>query len=103
MAISIAFLMGVMLTIVAFAMAAMAREKQEKECAFFGWMARDRDGEAWVHETEPEKDLESGQWVPKSGLSMRVYPEQMKSIRWTDDKATRVCLTIDRERRYGDE
>ena len=43
MAISIAFLLGVMLTIVAFAMAAMAREKQEKECAFFGWIARDRD------------------------------------------------------------
>lgn len=102
MAIAISFLVGVFMTIMAFAMAAMARTCREQEGAHAGWGARDRDGELWLHEEEPVKCPESGQWI-SYGKCTRIYPERFRSISWTDTKARRMKITVDWERRYGDD
>ena len=102
MAIAISFLVGVFMTIMAFAMAAMARTCREQEGAHAGWGARDRDGELWLHEEEPVKYPESGQWI-SYGKCTRIYPERFRSISWTDTKARRMKITVDWERRYGDD
>ena len=102
MAILVSFLVGSFMGIAFLAMAIAAKERREQEGAHAGWGARDRDGELWLHEEEPVKCPESGQWI-SYGKCTRIYPERFKSISWTDTKAKRMKITVDWERRFGDE
>lgn len=102
MAILVSFLVGSFLGIAFLAMAVAAKERREQEGAHAGWGARDRDGELWLHEEEPVKCPESGQWI-SYGKVTRIYPERFRSISWTDTKAKHMKITVDWERRFGDD
>ena len=95
------FIIGAFFGMAIIAMAIAARESRQREQAFYGWGARDKDGSLWVHESEPIKDIEGGLWVTNGGNSTQIFPESFASIKWTDRKATRVMFI--RERRHGDD
>lgn len=93
----LSFLFGAFVMLAVMAMALVAKEQKEEEEASAGWGARDRDGELWLHEIEPVKCPESGEWI-SYGKVTRIYPERFKSISWTDEKAKRMKITVDFEK-----
>lgn len=97
MGMFLSFLFGAFLMLAVMAMALVAKEQKEEEEASAGWGARDRDGELWLHEIEPVKCPESGEWI-SYGKVTRIYPERFKSISWTDEKAKRMKITVDFEK-----
>lgn len=97
MAMFLSFLFGAFVMLAVMAMALVAKEQKEEEEASAGWGARDRDGELWLHEIEPVKCPESGEWI-SYGKVTRIYPERFKSISWTDEKAKRMKITVDLEK-----
>lgn len=97
MGILVSFLFGTCVGIAFLAMVLAAKEQKEEEEASAGWGARDRDGELWLHEIEPVKSPESGEWI-SYGKVTRIYPERFKSISWTDEKAKRMKITVDLEK-----
>lgn len=98
---AIAFLAGV----IGMALVTIRILRQEKdrddESAPMGWVARDRDGELWLHQQEPVKDYESGQWLSHGVSVKRIDQERFKSVYWTDERAKPVKLTLDYERRWA--
>lgn len=99
MAIVIAFLIGAFFGMSFIAMVAIQKARRDGESAPYGWAARDEDGELWLYDEEPTKDIESGTWTSTTG-ARQIYPEQFRT---TDARATRMALTIDTERRYEDD
>ena len=97
MGMFLSFLFGAFLMLAVMAMALVAKEQKEEEEASAGWGARDRDGELWLHEIEPVKCPESGEWI-SYGKVTRIYPERFKSISWTDEKAKHMKITVDFEK-----
>ena len=97
MLILASFLVGTCTGIAFLAMVLAVKEQKEEEEASAGWGARDRDGELWLHEIEPVKCPESGEWI-SYGKVTRIYPERFKSISWTDEKAKRMKITVDLEK-----
>lgn len=97
MGMFLSFLFGAFVMLAVMAMALVAKEQKEEEEASAGWGARDRDGELWLHEIEPVKCPESGEWI-SYGKVTRIYPERFKSISWTDEKAKRMKITVDFEK-----
>ena len=97
MGMFLSFLFGAFVMLAVMAMALVAKEQKEEEEASAGWGARDRDGELWLHEIEPVKCPESGEWI-SYGKVTRIYPERFKSISWTDEKAKRMKITVDLEK-----
>lgn len=102
MAILIAFLIGAFIGMGFMAMAAIQKARRNGESVPYGWAARDEDGELWHYDDEPTKDIETGTWTSTTG-ARQIYPEQFRTIRTTDARATRMALTIDTERRDDDE
>lgn len=103
MAVLIAFLIGAFLGMGFMAMAAIQKARRNGESVPYGWAARDEDGEMWLYDEEPTKDIETGNWNAAAGMAHYIYPEQFRTIRCTDARATRMALTIDTERRGEDE
>lgn len=101
MGIAIAFILGAIMGIAFMAMAAIQKTRKGYSISW-GWGARDDDGELWIYENEPTKDIETGNWNATTGMAHYIYPEHFRTIRTTDARATRMALTIDTERR-GDE
>ena len=97
MGMFLSFLFGTCIGVAFLAIVLAAKEHKEEEEASAGWGARDRDGELWLHEIEPVKCPESGEWI-SYGKVTRIYPERFKSISWTDEKAKRMKITVDLEK-----
>ena len=61
-----------------------------------GWVARDEDGELYLHLMEPQKV--TGQWTAPDlhlgyiKLGDVVFPE----VQWSDEEPTRVKITIEK-------
>ena len=85
------------------AMVAIQKARRNGESVPYGWGARDDDGELWLYDEEPTKDIETGNWNAAAGMAHYIYPEQFHTIRTTDARATRMALIIDTERRDEDE
>ena len=83
--------LGIVLGIILAVNALVSTKATEQDEAEMGWVARDKDGELWLHEQEPVKCTENGQWISHGNVT-RIYPERFASVTWEDEEPTKVKL-----------
>lgn len=62
-----------------------------------GWAARDADGEIYIHPVKPKKIMLIWHSFEDFGLGfMRLPDDSLPEVKWSDEEATKVKITIER-------
>ena len=60
------------------------------------WLARDENGNLYLHDTKPTKDKKRGIWESLELWPYLIYPDSFQEVQWLDEEPTKVKIVIDK-------